>query len=163
MKKVLVPYAAYNLWAHQQMLQRLKELPDEVLRTKVPNSFESIFNTVQHLLDAESMWWQRMKLLENVKRPSDGFSGDFSELSKEVLQQATLWQQWVSEAQDRAFDHEFIYYNTKKEKFKQPIYEMLLHVFNHSTYHRGQLVTILHQLKINNIPNTDFIAWSRKK
>jgi uncharacterized damage-inducible protein DinB len=40
---------------------------------------------------------------------------------------------------------------------------MLLHVFNHGTYHRGQLVTMLRQLGIENIPATDFIVWSREK
>jgi uncharacterized damage-inducible protein DinB len=40
---------------------------------------------------------------------------------------------------------------------------MLLHLFNHGTYHRGQLVNQLRQLGIAKIPPTDFIIWSRKK
>jgi uncharacterized damage-inducible protein DinB len=40
---------------------------------------------------------------------------------------------------------------------------MLLHLFNHNTYHRGQLVTMLRQLGMDKIPATDFIVWSRKK
>ncbi len=58
-----------------------------------------------------------------------------------------------------AFDYE----NSKGEQFKQPIFQMLLHVFNHGTYHRGQLVTMLRQLGVENIPATDFIVWSREK
>ncbi|MGZ3844574.1 MAG: DinB family protein, partial [Flavisolibacter sp.] len=59
--------------------------------------------------------------------------------------------------------HVFQYQNTKKEQFKQPIYQMLLHAFNHGTYHRGQLVNMLRQLGVDKIPGTDFIAWSRRK
>jgi len=51
----------------------------------------------------------------------------------------------------------------KGEHFKQPIYKMLLHVFNHGTYHRGQIVNMLRQLGIEKIPQTDFIVWSRKR
>jgi uncharacterized damage-inducible protein DinB len=57
----------------------------------------------------------------------------------------------------------FHYQNTKKEQFKQPIYQVLLHMFNHSTYHRGQLVTMLRQLGVQKLPSTDFIVWSRRK
>jgi len=47
--------------------------------------------------------------------------------------------------------------------YKQPVCQMILHVFNHGTYHRGQLVNMLRQLGIEKIPQTDFIVWSRKK
>jgi uncharacterized damage-inducible protein DinB len=40
---------------------------------------------------------------------------------------------------------------------------MMLHVFNHGTYHRGQLVNMLRQLGIEKIPPTDFSVWSKKK
>ena len=40
---------------------------------------------------------------------------------------------------------------------------LALHVFNHSTYHNGQIVTMLRQLKIEKIPATDFIAWTREE
>jgi uncharacterized damage-inducible protein DinB len=60
-------------------------------------------------------------------------------------------------------DHVFQYYNSKREYFKQPIFQMLLHVFNHGTYHRGQLVNMLRQLAVEKIPQTDFIVFSRTK
>ena len=162
MKKILAPFSSYNLWANQTLITIIKQLPEDVIRKKVDSSFDSLFATVLHLWDAESMWWQRMKLVEQVKRPSAGFTGNFAALAENMVQQSRQWNDWVLAAQNHMLDHEFIYYNTKKEKFKQPVYEVLLHIFNHGTYHRGQLVTILHHLKTDNIPNTDFIAWSRK-
>ena len=66
-------------------------------------------------------------------------------------------------ATEAALQHEFIYKNTKKDQFKQPVYEMLLHLFNHQTYHRGQLITMLRQSGETNIPNTDLISFLRKK
>jgi uncharacterized damage-inducible protein DinB len=43
------------------------------------------------------------------------------------------------------------------------VYHVLHHIFNHSTYHRGQLVTMLRQLGSKDIPATDFIAFVKKK
>ena len=114
------------------------------------------------MLDAESIWWQRMKLLEQIVRPSDGFQGSCADISKALMQQSKQWQQWVLNAQPHMLDHEFIYQNNKREKFKQPVFQVLTHIFNHGTYHRGQLVTMLRQLEVSNIPSTDFIIWSRK-
>jgi uncharacterized damage-inducible protein DinB len=163
MKKVFLQYSAYHLWATQIILDRIKELPEEVIKTKVPSSFESLFTTIQHMWDAENIWWQRMKMQERINPCSEAFTGSFSELADSLMQQSKQWHDWVVAAQDHMLEHEFIYYNSKKEKFKQAVYLVLLQVFNHATYHRGQIINILRQLDAGNIPNTDFIAWSRKK
>ncbi|MEJ7912972.1 MAG: DinB family protein, partial [Chitinophagaceae bacterium] len=77
--------------------------------------------------------------------------------------QSNQWHNWLLAAHEYQLDHEFIYRNSKKEQFKQPVYQVLQHLFNHGTYHRGQLVNMLRQLKVDKIPPTDFIVWSHKK
>ena len=163
MKEVFVQYATYNLWANERLLSLIENLPEAQQKTELQSSFPSLFKTVLHLLDAESIWWQRIKLRERIERPSDNFSGDFSELSKRLLQQNKQWQDWVNGLNEHGFQHEFIYFNLQGERFKQPVHQTLLHLFNHGTYHRGQLVTMLRQLGVEKLPSTDFIAWSRKK
>jgi len=163
MKILLSQYASYHIWANQLLIDRIQKLPAELKNKVVLSSFSGLEKTLLHMWDAESMWWQRMKLQEQVTRPSDGFSGDIENIIKELTSQSKQWQQWINISQEHIMDHEFIYSNTKKERFKQTIYQMLLHLFNHGTYHRGQLVTILRQLGVTDIPATDFIVWSRKK
>ena len=85
------------------------------------------------------------------------------ELSGSLLQQSKLWEEWVSSASDLSLEHVFQYYNNKKEHFKMPVYQMIHHVFNHGTYHRGQLVNILRQLGVQKVPATDFVIWMRQK
>jgi uncharacterized damage-inducible protein DinB len=122
-----------------------------------------LYKTVSHLLDAESIWWQRIRLQEKISVPSESFTGDMKELTNLLLQQNRQWQEWVSRLNENGLQHEFIYMNSKKERFKQPVYQMLLHLFNHGTYHRGQIVTMLRQVGVDKIPGTDFMAWSRKR
>jgi uncharacterized damage-inducible protein DinB len=80
-----------------------------------------------------------------------------------LLQQDQQWLDWVNNASEAAIDHVFQYYNSKKESFKQPVFQVIMHVLNHSTYHRGQIVNMLRQLGIEKIPQTDMIVWARMK
>ena len=163
MKEIILQYALYHTWANNQLLSAIQALTEEQHHAEVRSSFPSLYKTTLHMLDAESIWWQRMKLQEKIDRPSDTFSGNMATLSSLLQQQNRQWQDWVAGATDLALQHEFIYYNSQKERFKQPVYQMLLHMFNHGTYHRGQLVTMLRELGVEKIPATDFILWSRRK
>ena len=163
MKEIILQYANYHTWANNLLLSAIQSLPAEQQHAELKSSFPSLYKTVLHMLDAESIWWQRLKLQEKVERPSGTFSGDMATLSNLLQQQNRQWQDWVASATEPALQHEFIYYNSRKERFKQPVYQMLMHMFNHGTYHRGQIVTMLRELGVEKIPATDFIVWSRKR
>jgi uncharacterized damage-inducible protein DinB len=163
MKELLSQFAAYNIWANQKLLELILALPEEKQKQELPSSFKSLYITIFHMWDAESIWWQRMKLHERIIRPSDNFNSSMKDVANGLLQQNYQWQEWVSTATEPMLDHVFQYYTQQKESFKQPTFQMLMHVFNHGTYHRGQLVNMLRQLGIEKMPPTDFIVWSRRK
>jgi len=163
MKELLVSYAAYNAWANELLLQTIRPLGQELQQQQVVSSFPSLYATVLHLLDANSIWWQRLKLQEQILVPSATFSGSFDELAAQLQKQDRQWLEWIESASKPMLEHVFKYQNTKRESFKQPVWEMLQHLFNHGTYHRGQLVTLLRQLGVQKIPQTDYVAWRRKR
>ncbi|MEP6512562.1 MAG: DinB family protein [Parafilimonas sp.] len=163
MKELLTQYAGYNLWANQRLADIALQLTEAQQEQEIQSSFNSIHKTFQHIWDAESIWWQRLKLQEQVIWPSEKTNYSMQESVNGLINQSKEWKQWVEEATEAALQHEFAYYNTKKEYFKQPVWQMLQHLFNHGTYHRGQIVTLLRQLGIQKIPVTDFIVFARKK
>jgi len=163
MKQLLQQYAAYNVWANKIITEKIMLLPEAVIYQETKSSFATIYATVLHLLDVESIWWQRLRLLEHVQWPGVSFEGNIETLSQQLLTFSRQWHQWVTSANEMNLEHVFAYHNSKKEYFKQPVYEMLLHLFNHQTYHRGQLVTMMRENGIEKIPATDFIVFSRKK
>ena len=163
MKQLLQQYAAYNVWANKTITERIAQLPEDIIYKETKSSFTNLYKTVVHLMDVESIWWQRLKLVEHVIWPGVNFKGNLEELSQQLLSLSKQWNDWVSNSNEVNLTHVFAYYNSKKEYFKQPVYEMLLHLFNHQTYHRGQLVTIMRQNGIEKIPATDFIVFCRKK
>ncbi len=160
---MLVHYAAYNLWANNRLIELINNLTDEQVDRDITSSYPSIRKTVLHLWDVENIWWQRMKLVEVQVWQSDHFSGSLMELNNNLLAQSKQWKEWIDIATEAALEHEFIYKNSKKDQFKQPVHEMVMHLFNHQSYHRGQLVTMLRQVDVKNIPNTDLISFLRKK
>ncbi len=163
MKQLLQQYSAYNFWANKIITERIAQLPTDIIHKEMGSSFGSIYKTVVHLMDVESIWWQRLKLQEHVEWPGKNFDDNFDNLSRELLVLSLQWSDWVHTANEVNITHVFGYQNSKKEFFKQPVYEMLLHLFNHQTFHRGQLITMMRQNAIEKIPATDFIVFSRKK
>ncbi|MEO6404358.1 MAG: DinB family protein [Ferruginibacter sp.] len=163
MKKLLGQYAAYNLWANQRITDCINNLADDQINKEIKSSFSSLQKTLLHLWDVESVWWQRLKLQENVQWPGEIFSGTIMELNQQLMLQSKQWKEWVDIATEAALEHEFIYKNSKKDQFKQPVYEVLQHLFNHQSFHRGQIITMLRQVDAKEIPNTDLIAFLRKK
>ncbi len=163
MKQLLLQYAAYNCWASNKLFDCINNLSDDQVNREITSSFSSIYKTVLHMLDAENIWWQRIKLAEHIDVPSENFKGSIGELTRVLAAQSKQWEEWIANATENQLTHVFAYQNSKKEQFKQPVHEVILHLFNHGTYHRGQLVTILRQLGIDKIPPTDFIVFCRKK
>lgn len=163
MKDILLKLAAYNMWANDKITYCLLQQDENLCYQQIPSSFQNIYKTVLHMWDAESIWWQRMKLQERIVIPSENLELTFKDACNGLMQQSMQWEEWVKSATDMSLEHVFSYYNSKKELFKQPVSEVLLHIFNHGTYHRGQLVNMLRQLGAVQIPQTDFIVFSRNK
>lgn len=163
MKELLTQYATYHLWANKQLFDVILKLSTEQQQQEIVSSFPSIHTTLLHMWDAEYIWWQRLKLQENIERPGSLRTYTTEELIQNILLQSEQWKSWVLQANDAQLNFVFAYHNTKREQFKDKVSQMLLHLFNHGTYHRGQLVTLLRQVGVTKLPSTDFIAWVRKK
>jgi uncharacterized damage-inducible protein DinB len=163
MKELLQQYAAYNIWANKILFDRISKLNDEQLHKEIASSFASVYKTVLHMWQAENVWWQRLKLVEHPTYLTETFSGSFDEAVTGLAKQSQQWQDWVDNANEIQITHVFAFVRNK-EQLKMKVNDMLLHVFNHATFHRGQLVTLLRQLgETDKIPSTDFSTFSRLK
>jgi uncharacterized damage-inducible protein DinB len=68
MKEILSQFAAYNTWANQKLFDVIVALPEEKQLQELPGSFKNLYATMLHMWDAESVWWQRLKLQERTFR-----------------------------------------------------------------------------------------------
>jgi uncharacterized damage-inducible protein DinB len=162
MKELLQQYAAYNIWATKLLTDRIGKLPDEDINREIISSFPSIYKTLQHIWLAEEVWWKRLKLTENIILESAAYTGSFNEMTIALAKQSMQFKDWIDNASENQLTHVFAFIRNK-EQHKMPVYQMLHHVFNHASYHRGQLVTMLNQLGADKIPGTDFSTFSLRK
>lgn len=160
MKELLDQYAEYNVWANQRIIALINELNEEQQQKQIASSFDSLYKTILHVWRAETIWWRRVQHEQQTVN-DDPFNGSMNILSDALYQQDQLWLEWVIGKDKNALKEKLSYANLKGDQFAEPVYLILIHLFNHGTYHRGQLVTLLHQLGIEKIPSTDFIAWAR--
>ena len=67
---------------------------------------------------------------------------------------------WAEALDPAAWDRVVAYHNTKGEPFQTPVWQIVLHVVNHASYHRGQITTLLRQLG-HTPAGTDLVAYYR--
>lgn len=159
MNQRYIDYAAYNIWANNRLINNLSEQNDELLNRELTGSFPTIRATILHLWLAETGWLSRIK--GNGWETSN--VTEFSGSNKELF---ALWQTTSLNFKNfiETTDLEKqILFEHKGEKFSIPVREIAQTVFNHGSYHRGQLVMMMRQLGISDISQTDYIEWVREK
>ena len=67
-------------------------------------------------------------------------------------------EKWMSTLAEDALGEELRYRNLRGEFYSYPLWQQLAHVINHSTYHRGQVTTMLRQLGAAAV-STDFLLY----
>jgi uncharacterized damage-inducible protein DinB len=158
MKEALLQFARYNIWANKLMIDALLKLNATQLDMEITSSFNTIRKTVLHSYAAEYIWLQRLQLAENPVWAGNDTDMAIADVCADWLKVSEALAAFVEKQfDDRALEHVVQYYNMQKQLFKTPVYQVLQHTFNHATYHRGQLITMLRQAGVTKIPSTDYI------
>jgi uncharacterized damage-inducible protein DinB len=156
-KKYFKELAGYHLWANNVVWGWLKQISDEQWKQNVVSSFTTIQDTILHIANAEKIWLQRLKKLPQnpitVKTKNDLIN-----IWKET---STDLKNFIEQMPEEMFEEKLQYKNTKGVEFHSPYYELIAHVVNHSTYHRGQVVTMLRQVGFTGVSSTDMTTWFR--
>jgi uncharacterized damage-inducible protein DinB len=164
MKDLLIQMAKYNIWANRRFAEVMLKLSEGQLDQEIASSFPSIRQTVYHMWSAEQIWLERLLLKENPIWAEVGFTGTFATACEHWLEVSEGLLDFASKQfDDRGFDHVTEYYDRKKQTHKTPVKIILQQVFNHATYHRGQLTTMLRQVGAKQIPQTDLVIFTRER
>ncbi|MBI3234809.1 MAG: hypothetical protein HYZ42_12370, partial [Bacteroidetes bacterium] len=94
---------------------------------------------------------------------SGNFKGTFAEAVVEILKQEEKILAYINAADESFFTAELHYKNLKGLEFSNTNFQVLQHMVNHSTMHRGQVITQMRQLGVQSILSTDLIAYYREK
>lgn len=137
---------AYNGWAMQRTFDAVAPLSEEEFGRDLGNSFPSIRATLVHTVGAEWVWLTRWHGTSPTEFPqAAGMTTlDAIRIAWQGIDEArTAWFNALDEA---ALDREIAYRSFAGVDFSFPLWQMLRHVVNHGSYHRGQVTTMVRQL-----------------
>jgi uncharacterized damage-inducible protein DinB len=149
-------YVAYNHWANQQFADWLSAASEEDLNREIESSFSSLKETILHIWSAEYLWLQTVKNESSENSPAKNFTGSKEELLAGWLKASENFSKHVKSM------------SLEELQAKRPrsrgdgytaVVDMIHHCMNHSTYHRGQLITMGRQAGLTTPPRTDFIYY----
>lgn len=151
----------YSVWANARTFTAVLELPAGVADAAVVSSFPSIRATLAHLVGAEWIWLQRW-LGESPSTRPPWTTGDVATLRRELDAIEAERERWVGGLTATDLTRVLAYRNVAGEPFADPLAGLIRHVVNHSSYHRGQVTTLLRQAG-HPAPDTDLVIYLRQK
>ena len=152
----------YNTWANRRTLDACAALTDEQFTRDLHSSFPSVRDTLVHLFLVEWIWLERWHGRSPDAYPSaaaysnlTSARGRWEEIERDLTDYIASLQ---PEDLSRVLHHKTM----KGDQQSAPHWQMLQHVVNHQSYHRGQIATMLRQLGAKPI-STDMIFFYRER
>ncbi len=152
----------FNYWARDRMLAPVAALPADQLLKPLGSSFSSVRDTVVHIYSAEWVWCERWHGSSPTSPLNPLDYPDVGTLAAAWRQLETRVRGFVEGLGDEGIARAIEYRQMNGQPFSSPVWQMVQHVVNHGTYHRGQVSTLLRQL--GGAPaSTDLIAFYRER
>jgi uncharacterized damage-inducible protein DinB len=149
----------YSAWASKRLVDAAAQLSPEELTRDFGTADRSVLETLVHVFAADRIWCYRL-----VGGPNPGFIAD-RDRSLAVLQQewTPLYDRWIRWARGLAPEQlveEVSYIDMKGTPWTQPLWQLVLHVVNHGTHHRGQVAGFLRTMG-HTPPALDLVRYHR--
>lgn len=160
-KSYFIQLAEYNIWANKIVHSWLENITEEQWEQPIVSSFNSIYETALHVAGAEKIWLDRLNNLINPVPLVKVFKGTKKELLEEWTKASQDLRTFIENFDEARMNADLKFKRLNGDEYVQPYYQLFAHVFNHSSYHRGQLVTMLRQAGYTDINSTDMINFFR--
>ncbi|OFW13370.1 MAG: hypothetical protein A3F70_00445 [Acidobacteria bacterium RIFCSPLOWO2_12_FULL_67_14] len=153
----------YHYWARDRLLDAVERLSPEQLTRDLGNSFPSIRDTLVHLYGAERIWCARWEAVEAPPRPDPGAFADLAAIRRAWSDLEGKVRAVLDRLGEGGLTRSIAYRTMDGTPASQPFWQMLQHVVNHGSYHRGQVTTMLRQLGAAPARSMDLIAFYRER
>jgi uncharacterized damage-inducible protein DinB len=151
----------YHYWARDRLLDAVAGLTPEQFTRDLGSSFRSVRDTLVHLLASETNWCLRWQGTSPRTMLSPDDFADLASIRHAWGELEGRVRRFV-EAQDEAgLARVYHYAMLNGEPAENTFGEMVQHVANHGSYHRGQVTTMLRQLGAKPAKSLDLIAFYR--
>lgn len=152
----------YNSWANRRTLDSCAPLTEEQFTRDLGSSFRSVRDTLAHISDAEWVWLERWHGRSTNALPTAADYLNLEAVRRRSLEIERGLVDYVASLTNEDLQRVHNYKTTAGVPQAQPVWQMLQHLANHGTYHRGQIATMLRQLAAKPV-STDMIAFYRER
>ena len=152
----------FDSWANRRVLDACQSLSDEQFTRDLGNSFPSVRDTLFHICGAEWIWFERWHGRAPVAIPSATDYPNLESVRRRWLEVERDLLDYVASLTPEDLQRVIHFKTLAGVASQYPLWQCLQHVANHSTYHRGQITTMLRQLGEKPI-GTDLILFYRER
>jgi uncharacterized damage-inducible protein DinB len=153
----------YHYWARDRVLDAVSALPPEQFTRDMGSSFKSIRDTLAHTYAAEWAWYSRWQgTSPTALLPADRFP-DVDTLRAEWRNHEAKMRAFLEGLGEAGINRVIEYKLLSGQPGASVVWQMLQHVVNHGSYHRGQVTTMLRQLGAQPPKSMDMIAFYRER
>jgi uncharacterized damage-inducible protein DinB len=148
----------YDRWANDRLLTVCEQLSAEQWGRGMGHSWGSVHGMLTHIFAAQFIWLTRWKgespkaLLESAEYPT------FADLKNAWLALEGDLTNFIDAQTDSTINQPITYTNTRGHTHTVPLGQLMLHVANHGTHHRGELAAMLSLLEVPH-PEDDVIGY----
>ena len=153
----------YHYWARDRLLEAIEPLTPEQLTRDLGSSFKSIRETVVHIYAAERAWHARWQGQSPTALMTSDACPDVAALRRAWTEHEATMRAFVERLGEGGIATMFAYTLLSGASGSSPFWQMLQHVVNHASYHRGQVTTMLRQLGAQPAKSMDMTAFYRTR
>lgn len=153
----------YHVWASQIIMQRIQELPVAVLHQEVNSSFPTLAHALSHMYAVDQMWYlvlggTGMPEALQICMPRNGET--YATVEEYLERYAELSNQYLDWFRHQTNLEQTVMLDNPFAGLRQTsLAEIILHLVNHGTYHRGNISTMLRQLGHASVMNDYARFW----
>lgn len=152
----------YHYWARDRILDAVSALTPDQFTRDMGSSFRSVRDTLAHLYSAEWAWYSRWQgVSPTALLPADQFP-DVASLRQAWTEHEAKMRAFLEALGEEGINRVFEYKLISGQPGATPFWQMLQHVVNHGSYHRGQITTMLRQLGAAPAKSMDLVAFYRE-
>jgi uncharacterized damage-inducible protein DinB len=153
----------FHYWARDRMLDAVESLTREQFTQDLGGSFRSVRDTLAHTYGAEWVWYSRWQgVSPTAFQPFDMFA-DVAAVRQAWVDHETKMRAFLDGLGEDDINRRIDYTLFNGTAGTSPFWQMLQHVVNHASYHRGQVTTMLRQLGATPPKSTDLITFYRER
>jgi uncharacterized damage-inducible protein DinB len=152
----------YTVWANHRAMRAAATLASEDFRRDLGSSHGGVRGTLVHTMGAEWIWLERWKGVSPARALDEGEFADVMAVRERWTVIEDHRASWLASLRDGALQETIRYTTLDKRSWETPLWQLVQHVANHSTYHRGQVVTLLRILGAK-ATSSDMVLWDRER